>query len=357
VRTDVPRDDALLQDPLNGPRSWANAATIGIFVLLMAATLYFCQPLLMPVMAALIVGMTLAPIVRSAAKHGIPTSLTSIALVLAILGVGAFAITVLAAPIGEWIGRGPEIAARMREKLFVLDRPLEALQALQESVMPKSKDAVKVDTSESNILLPIVTYLTPAVGQIIIFLGTLTFYLLAQHDLRKNLVGFFVGRKARLRVLRIANSVEHDLASYVGLVTAINFSLGIIVALGAWLFGFPNPWIFGIVAMTLNYLPYIGSAVTAIVLFGVGLVTFPSLVHAILPTLAFVALTMLEGHFITPAILGRRLTLPPLFIFLSLVFWTWMWGPIGTFLAVPFSIIAIAIYNHLRPENGNKFPA
>jgi predicted PurR-regulated permease PerM len=318
--------------------------------------LYFCQSLLMPVTAALIFGMTLAPIVRWAAKRRLPTSITSVVLVLAILGVGAFAITVLAGPIGEWLGRGPEIAARMREKLFVLDRPLEALQALQDSVMPKNKDAVKVDTAEPNILLPIVTYLTPAVGQIIIFFGTLTFYLLAQDSFRRRLIGIFVGREARLRVLRIANSVEQDLASYVAVVTAINISLGIAVTFGAWLFGFQSPWIFGIVAMTLNYLPYIGAAVTALVLFGVGLITFPSLGYAVLPPLAYVTMTTLEGHFITPTILGRRLSLPPLFIFLSLAFWTWMWGPIGAFLAVPLSIVAVAVYSHLRPSEENKIP-
>ncbi len=222
--------------------------------------------------------------------------------------------------------------------------------------MPKNKDAVKVDTAEPNILLPIVTYLTPAVGQIIIFFGTLTFYLLAQDSFRRRLVGIFVGREARLRVLRIANSVEQDLASYVAVVTAINISLGIVVTFGAWLFGFQSPWIFGIVAMTLNYLPYIGAAVTALVLFGVGLITFSSLGYAVLPPLAYVTMTTLEGHFITPTILGRRLTLPPLFIFLSLAFWTWMWGPIGAFLAVPLSIVAVAVYSHLRPSDENKIP-
>ena len=115
----------------------------------------------------------------------------------------------------------------------------------------------------------------------------------------------FSERDAKLRFLRIANDVEHNLGSYVAVVTVINVALGVVVAAGAWLFGFPNPLIFGLLAAILNYIPYIGPACMAIVLFGVGLVTFPTLGYALLPPACFVALTTLEGHLITPTILGR----------------------------------------------------
>ena len=119
------------------------------------------------------------------------------------------------------------------------------------------------------------------------------------------------------------------------MVTIINAALGAIVAIGALLLGFPNPVIFGLLAALLNYVPYVGPAVMVVVLFGVGLVTFPSLGHALLAPLGFIALTTTEGHFITPTIVGRRITLNPLLIFLALAFWTWMWGPVGAFLAAP----------------------
>ena len=82
-------------------------------------------------------------------------------------------------------------------------------------------------------------------------------------------------------------------------------------------------------AALLNYVPYVGPAVMVIVLFGVGLVTFPSLGHAFIAPLGLIVLTTAEGHFVTPTIVGRRLTLNPLLVFLALAFWTWMWGPIG----------------------------
>jgi predicted PurR-regulated permease PerM len=129
-----------------------------------------------------------------------------------------------------------------------------------------------------------------------------------------------------------------------------------VVATGAWLFGFPNPIILGILAMVLNYVPYIGPACMTLILFGVGLVTFPSLSYALIPPAALVALTTIEGHLLTPAVLGRGLTLNPLAVFLALAFWTWLWGPMGAFLAVPLTIIALVTISHLFPDDEDKLP-
>ena len=130
----------------------------------------------------------------------------------------------------------------------------------------------------------------------------------------------------------------------------------IIVSLGAWLIGFPNPLIFGLLAGLFNYVPYIGPAVMVVVLFGVGLVTFPSLAHALIAPLGLIALTTLEGHLITPTLVGRRLTLNPLAVFLALAFWTWMWGPMGALLAAPLSIIGLVVVNHLFPPDDVRLP-
>jgi predicted PurR-regulated permease PerM len=129
-----------------------------------------------------------------------------------------------------------------------------------------------------------------------------------------------------------------------------------VVAFGAWLFGLPNPVVLGLLAAIMNYIPYIGSSFMAIALFSVGIVALPTLLQAIMPTVAFIALATLEGQFITPTALGQRLTLNPLTIFLALAFWTWLWGPIGAFLAVPLSIAAAVTFNHLFPSEEVTIP-
>jgi len=93
-----------------------------------------------------------------------------------------------------------------------------------------------------------------------------------------------------------------------------------------------------------------------VVLLGVGLVSFPSLGYAALAPLLFTCLATIEGHFITPNIIGMRLTLNPLAVVLSLTFWTWLWGPVGAFLSVPFTIIGLVILNHFNAEDDATLP-
>ncbi len=158
---------------------------------------------------------------------------------------------------------------------------------------------------------------------------TLLFFLVGQIDLRNYAVSMFSSRDSKLRFLKIMRDIERNLAGYLTVVTIVNIGVGSIVALGTWAIGYPNPLIFGLIAALLNYVPYIGPATMVIALFGVGLVTFPSLGQAFIAPLGLIAVTTLEGHFVTPTIVGRKLTLNPLMVFLALAFWTWMWGPVG----------------------------
>jgi len=306
-----------------------------------------------------VVGTTLAPLVKVATRYRISPWVTAAVLGLVIVAGLATAVTFLAKPVAEWVARAPEIATTVRQKLYVLDRPLSALRELREGLPllgGGSGSTVAVEQSGLGIVTPVLAFLTPAVMELVLFFVTLIFFLGAQMDFRRYMVSFFTTREAKLRYIRIANDVEQNLASYLLVVTAINWSLGAVVALGAWLFGFPSPVLFGVLAAVLNYVPYVGAACTTIILLGVGLVTFPSVTYAFLPPAAFVALGTIEGQFITPTILGRQLTLNPLAVLLAIAFWSWMWGPMGTFLAVPLTIIGLVTLHHLFPPDESRLP-
>ena len=334
----------------------AQMATVGIFVILLTACLYFCRALVLPIVAALVIGTTLAPIVKAGARRGVSPWVTAIALGVVLIAAAGAAVTLLANPIVEWIAKAPDIGATIKQKLYVLDRPLAALRELQEVLLPSSGNTVAVEPSHLGIVTPVVAFVTPAVAEITLFFVTLIFFLATQMDFRRYMVSFFKTRDGKLRFLRIAAELEDHLASYVAIVTVINFGLGVVVAIGAWLFGFPSPIIFGMLAMGLNYLPYIGAACVTIILFGVGLMTFPSLGYAFVPPAAFVAVATIEGQFITPAVLGHRLTLNPLVVLLALAFWAWLWGPMGAFLAVPLTIVGLVTLQHLFPPDELKLP-
>jgi predicted PurR-regulated permease PerM len=342
-----------------GEDIWAPAAhmaIVGIFVLLLGVCLYFSRPILMPVAAALIIGTTLAPIVKRGARYRISPWATAIALGFGLLILAATAVTLLASPVSEWIAKAPDVGTAIKQKLYVLDRPLAALRELQEVLLPSTGNAVAVEQSQLGILTPVVAFVTPAVVQVTLFFVTLIFFLATQMDFRRYVVSFFTTRDAKLRFIRISNDIEEHLASYVAVVTMINLCLGVLVAIGAWLFGLPSPLILGLVTMVLNYMPYIGPGCTTVILLGLGLVTFPSLGYALMPPAAFLALATIEGQFITPAVLGHRLTLNPLVVLLAIAFWAWLWGPIGAFLAVPLTIVMLVTMTHLFPPDESKLP-
>jgi predicted PurR-regulated permease PerM len=335
-------------------QSAGRAATIGIFLLLFGAFLYVGRAILMPVLAAAVVAMTFAPLVRYAKRRGVPPWISALVIVVLTLGALGIAVTAMAGPVSEWIARAPEIGSTIKERLSVLEPTLAALRELEGTVF--GGNAVTVNSSSPNVVLPVVAFLTPAAAELLLFFAALLFFLVGLSALRSNLVALFANRDAKLRFLKIMNDIEHNLAGYLTVVTIINAAVGMIVAAGAWLLGLPSPAIFGILAAVLNYVPYVGPAVMVVALFGVGLITFPSLGHALIAPLAFVVLTTTEGHVVTPAIVGRRLTLNPLLVLLALAFWTWMWGPIGALLAAPLSIIGLVVFNHLFPTSDAKLP-
>ncbi|MBV9560305.1 MAG: AI-2E family transporter, partial [Bradyrhizobium sp.] len=119
---------------------------------------------------------------------------------------------------------------------------------------------------------------------------------------------------------------------------------------GCWIIGFTHPILLGVLTMACNYVPYIGACVTFATLFVVGLFVFPTLGQALIAPPLFLAAVIIEGQFITPNIVGRRFTVNPLMVFVSLAFWTWLWGPVGAFLSVPFLVIALAVMTHLFPK-------
>jgi predicted PurR-regulated permease PerM len=333
----------------------APMATVGLFFLAVVACLSLCGPILLPVLAAALIGTTFAPIIKHANQHGISPWLASILIVALMTAATALAVTMLAAPITEWIGRAPEIGANIKQRLYVFDRPLAAFHELEQALRPAAP-AVAVQPSNISMVTPLAAAVTPALAESVLFFATLIFFMAGQMKFRRYLAAFFETRDGKLRFIRIANDIEHNLASYVTIVTAINAALGTIVACGAWLIGLPNPLILGVLAMLLNYLPYVGPACMAIILFAVGFVTFASLGQAFIAPASLIVLTTVEGHVITPTVLGRSLTLDPLAVFLAIAFWSWLWGPMGAFLAVPLLIVAMVIIDHVFPSYDVKLP-
>lgn len=335
--------------------AFAQYALIGIFLILLMAILSYGRGVFLPITVALVIGTILAPLTNLGARNGIPHAATAAILVLGTIGLLSTGIVLLADPVRDWIGRAPEIGANLREKLSIFDTVIDSLNRIREALgAAPSQGKMSIDVN--SFVQPALASLTPAVGQLLIFFGTLFFFLSHRDRLKESIVRFGSARESRLRAIRIWNEVEASLATYIATVTGINACVGIIVGTACYFIGLPSPWVWGVLAFVLNFVPYIGPATMIVTLLGVGLVTFGSFYQAIIAPLLFIGMSTIEGQFVTPTILGARLTLNPLFIFLSIAFWAWLWGPFGALLAVPLLIVLIVIINQFAPKDGVKLP-
>jgi len=335
----------------------ARGAVVGMFVLMLFAALYWAQPVVMPVMLALVAGMVLTPVLMQAAKFGIPHWITALALVLSIFAGLSYALVLLAEPIGDWIEKAPELGTVLREKLRFLDTPIAAFNSLRESLTGKVADGQGPNFDLFPMLVqPVLSVLTPALGQLVVFFATLLFFLSGREALRIRFLTFWGERKARLGALQLLRDIESSLAGYFAVITAINLVLGILLSVVAWLVGLPSPLVWGILGFLLNFLPYIGPAVTIVMLLAVGLMAFDSLLHALIAPAFYFIVGTIEGQFVTPGIVGLRLALSPLLVFLAVAFWTWFWGPFGALLAVPLLIIGTIALSYAYPKDEMKLP-
>ena len=146
----------------------------------------------------------------------------------------------------------------------------------------------------------------------------------------------FSDKKLALTIVRTTAS---EISIYLLSITLINIAFGTAVGIGLWLLGIPNPILWGALAALFNYLPYLGVAALTVIIMIVSILTFDSVPMWFVTPAFIIALSAIEGQFITPAILSRRLSINTVSVLLSVVFWGWLWGIAGALIAVPLLVV------------------
>jgi predicted PurR-regulated permease PerM len=330
-------------------------ALVALLVICVVTVLWAAKAFFLPVVMAFVVGTMLSPAASFLERYRIPRAVGAVLIVTAVGAAAAFMVGLISSPVMEWSSHLPEIASRLKDKLHVFDRPLALWQDLQ-SMVGGSDGLATFQMPKFDWVQPTIEFLSPTFTEFLLFFATLILFIASWKDLRRTLIMTFAGHDARLRTLRILNEIEIHLGNYLLTVTLINTGVGIATGVVCAITHMPNPAGLGALAATLNFIPIIGPVAMFVILAVVGIVALPTLGAAAMAPMAFVGIAFLEGHFVTPTIIGRRLALNALAVFLMLAFWTWLWGPMGSFLSSPLLIVALIIKEHLLPAASPQLP-
>ena len=330
-------------------------ALVALLVIVVIVGLYLARAFFLPITMAFIVGTMLSPAASFLERYRIPRAVAAVLIVAAASAGTVFTIGLIASPVMEWSSKLPELGSILKEKMHVFDRPLALWQQLQ-SMLGGPDTLTTFHLPKFDWVQPTLEFLSPTFAEFLLFIATLILFIASWRELRRAMIMNFGDRPARLRTLRILNEIEEHLGNYLLMVTMINISVGIVTGLICAVTGMPNPAGLGAMAAILNFIPIIGPVAMFAVLVVVGLVAFPTIGAGLLAPALFAAMTFLEGHFLTPMIVGRRLALNALAVFMALAFWTWLWGPMGAFLSSPLLIVALIMKEHLMPPDAPQLP-
>ena len=322
-------------------------AVIATFVVLDAADNVFA-----PLVLAFVIGVVLSPMSDLCERLGAPRIVAAVISMAVGLSVIAVVGLLLQPIVLRIVDLAPTIWRRFAETISELQILLSGLDAVTKDVAQAVSEGGP-SAAEEGVTLPTLTdalLLAPTVaGQILIFLGGLFFFLSGRVEVYDYLSRHRVLSKRPRDVTRILLAAERRVSRYFLTILVINAGFGAIIAGAMALIGMPWPMTWGIVAFLLNFILYLGPIFMAGCLAVAGSLTFGGL-EAFLPAVVYVGLNAVEGQFVTPQLVGRSLHVNPLLVFLSLVLWLWLWGPLGGFVAIPLLVWLIAVTTGFRGD-------
>jgi predicted PurR-regulated permease PerM len=324
---------------------------VGIFLFMAIYALYFARAFFMPVILAFLLALTLTPIVRFLRKRGIPEVVSATMLVLLSVCVFASAGYLLSGPVIDLINNTSSIGQQLTDRMAQLRRPFEKIMEIShqlEGLTETSQEpgVQKVAVAQSGILSSAASNILSA-GTSLTIIFVLSLFLLASGTMfYEKIIQSFASLSEKKRALRVVYDVEREISHYLLTVTIINAGLGTVIGLGLWALGMPNPLVWGVTAALLNFLPYVGALITLVLVAVMALISFDTISYALLAPAFVLLCDIVEGQFVTPMVVGRRLEINAVAIFIAIAFWSWLWGFVGALMAVPLLVVIKVFCDH-----------
>lgn len=328
----------------------------GVLTLIALYTLWFAKALLLPIFLALLFSILLRPLVRGLKNQlMVPESVGAAIVVVLLLALVGSALVQVAAPAGDWAARAPFLRAELKSKIGTLREPLDKAQevadTVEEAASGSEPEKPSVVVEGPGLLQQLFAGAqTAAVSMLVVVV--LVYFLLARGGSTAEQVLATVRDPERRAIWAgVLDDIQEHMARYLLTMAVINGVIGAMTALVMWALGMPSPLLWGVLAGLLNFIPYAGALVTLAVIGMVSILTFDHWLAIALPPMVFLVITGLEGQIISPMIIGRQLILNPVAVFVSILFWGWLWGLAGMLLAVPILASARIALTAVQPHH------
>ncbi len=328
-----------------------NRLLTAIVILMTLAAIYFAKDVVLPVVLGFMLALTLGPWVRWLSRRGVPSPVSAVVLVFGFAGLMGIAVLLLGGKVTSWFDEIPRISFELRDKLRGITESVAAVQDASKQVEDLAKGG---DDTAETVVLQQPGLLTTAVSNLASFVTSLAaglilaLFLLSSGNLfYVKIVESFPNFGDKKRALTAIYEIERRMSRYIVAITFINAVLGLAIGTAMYLLDMPYPFVWGIAAFCLNYLPFLGGIIGTLGVGAFAIVHFDSFYYAMLAPIAYQLLSALEGQFLTPMLLGARLQLNAVAVFLTVIFWTWLWGIPGALMAVPILALIKVICDHV----------
>ena len=349
-------DPGNLSQLIQGPINIRSIALTGLFLYASLLVMYIAKAIMLPVFVALFLNLLLAPLVRGLKTIYIPAPIAAGGMLLALISALTLGTIQFSTPASLWLDRAPEALQQVERKLRTIKTSVlemgKATQALEHVTnLSESAKAQKVEVKTDSLGGILIGWTTEFILGLVSTM-ILLYFLLASGDLfLEKLVKVLPRFSDKRRAVEIVRGIEGNISNYLVTVTSINVGLAVVTSLAMYLLGMPNPFLWGAMAGILNFIPYVGSIIGLGAVTLAAAITFEHMNMVALVSGTYLFLTAVEGNFITPHLLGRKLTLNPVVILVSVLLWGWLWGAIGALLAVPFVASFKIICDQIEPLN------
>lgn len=299
----------------------------------------------LPLTAAIVIAIALVPLLEWLERRGLPSALAAFLALATFLAIINAALAIIVVPATGWFARLPDSIPRIQSNLAPLIDFYSTLQRFVDRTLMSVASGTEATaqavaaTAPTSVVDYFISSAPAAAIQLFFAVLVIFFFLSGWTRLRKGTIrrrGSFDGA---MQTARVIQNVVDATADYLATITMINAILGLTVSLLLWALGMPSPFMWGGIVSICNFVPYLGPIVAAVLLGLGGLMTFDAVGLALLPATIFIGVHLVEANLVTPLVLGKRLTINPLLILVSLSFWGWVWGTPGALLAVPLLLI------------------